>query len=126
MQFRRFVVGGLCAIAVFGSVDHPSARSASQMRRELRRMIGYTIVDATSLIEMRDGQDGRRYAILANGTVFQLESLPLALPYSDVVVFAKRAPPALVSRYPNLPDYAYNTYKLLVDDEIVDPVPTVR
>ena len=51
-------------------VGHPSARSASQMRRELRRMIGYTVVDAMSLQEMRDGQDGRKYAVLANGTVF--------------------------------------------------------
>jgi hypothetical protein len=44
----------------------------------------------------------------------------------DVVVFAKRAPPTLVARYPNLPDYAYNNYKLLLDEEIVDAVPSVR
>ena len=107
MHFPRVVViGGLCALVVFASVGHPSARSTSQIHRELRRMVGYTIVDATSLQEIRDGRNGRRYAVLANGTVFQLESVTLALPLSDVVVFAKRVPPGLAARYPNLPDSA--------------------
>jgi hypothetical protein len=46
----------------------------SEVRRKLRRMVGYTIIDSTSLAEIRDSRDGTGYAILANGAVFELQT----------------------------------------------------
>jgi hypothetical protein len=61
--------------------------------------------------------------VLADGSVFQLQSLSLALPLSDAIRFARKATPDLIARYPNLPERFYYSYKLLLDDEILDVSP---
>ena len=90
------------------------------MRRELKRMVGYTIVSSTYLQEVKDGRSGSRLAVLGDGTVFEIQSLTLALPLSDALVFAKRMPSELLAKYPSLPERMQYSYKLLVDDEILD------
>jgi hypothetical protein len=120
MQFQRFVVGGLCAISVFASVGHPSARSASQMRRELRRMVGYTVIGATTIQDSRDDRNGQRFIILANGLVFRLDSFSAALAPSDVVVFASSSSRGYAPQTRATPSLQYEIYRLLLDDEIVD------
>ena len=51
------------------------------------------------------------------------ESLSLALPLSDAILFAKKGSPDLIAKFPNLPERFTYSYKLLLDDEIVDVIP---
>ena len=121
VNLRLLVIASI--VLTLGPSGGVGARSASQMRRELRRMVGYTIVASTSLQEIRESRTGGRYAVLADGSVFDLQGLSLALAFSDVVVFAKKLPPELASRYSTLPDRFLYSYKLLLDDEILDVTP---
>jgi hypothetical protein len=126
MVYRHAVLTLLLTAVFLGlSSEAVGTRSVSQIRRELRRMVGYTVVASTSLQEIREGKAGERYAVLADGSVFQLQSLSLALPRSDAILFAKKASPELISRYRNLPERFQYSYKLLLEDEILDvnPVP---
>jgi hypothetical protein len=124
-QFRRFIVGGLrnrrvreCRASI-GAI-HESDRSRAATNDWLHRR-GRDVAPRNAGRERRAAarRPGERHGLSTRG-------LTLALPLSDVVVFAKCVPPGLAARYPNLQDSAYNTYKLLVDDEIVDAVPSVR
>jgi hypothetical protein len=90
---RRRLLFATVVGAVGLSGEVVGTRSAFQMRRELRRMVGFTIVASTSLQEIRESRTGSRYAVLADGSVFELQALSLALPLSDAVVFAKKLPP---------------------------------
>lgn len=124
MLYKRTAVTLLLTAAVLSmSSEVVGTRSVSQIRRELRRMVGYTVVATTSLQETRDGKAGERYVVLADGSVFQLQSLSLALPLSDAILFAKKGSPDLIAKFPNLPERFTYSYKLLLDDEIVDVIP---
>ena len=87
-------------------------------------MVGYTVVSSTYLQEIKDGRSGTKLAILGDGTVFEVESLTLALPLSVAVVFAKRMPSELLKRYPSLPERMQYSYKLLLEAEILDVTPS--
>jgi hypothetical protein len=98
------------ALVVLFAVASLSGSSFS-MRRELRRMVGYTIV-ATSTLRALEMEGGSQYAILIDGSVFRLPpASTMALPMSDVVIFAKRPQGSPVV-----------LCKLLIDDDIVDAV----
>ena len=54
-------------------------------------MIGYTIVDATTVEKVVDRRLEGKLLVLANGMVFKVEMLLLdPLPITDVIVFAKK------------------------------------
>jgi hypothetical protein len=50
--------------------------SASSMRRELRRMVGYTIIASDSIADTVERADGK-YVKLLSGAVFKIEGLIL-------------------------------------------------
>lgn len=116
---KRIIAVAVIAFVIGSVVANVAGRSMSQVRRELRRMVGYSIVYSGYLEQNVDGRSGKRL-VLDNGLVFETISLTLALPMSDVVLFAKPLPKELVSRYPSLPPAYFNSYKLLLDDEIID------
>jgi hypothetical protein len=107
---------GFLSVALLGlwlpGTTSRSADSAASMRRELRGMVGYTIVASVRLREVRDRPDGK-YAVLDDGGVFKLNGPSAILPSSDVVVFAKRFSPELGGR-------SYDGYKLLINDEFLE------
>jgi hypothetical protein len=45
------------------------------------------------------------------------------MPLSDAILFARKAAPELISKYPNIPERFHYSYKLLLDDEILDVSP---
>ena len=97
-----------CVVAVVVAATPAAASDAS---RDLRRMIGYTIIDAASVREVAEGGTEKVLA-LDNGMVFSVTGLILApLPLTDVIVFGKR-----------LPGTSTTLVKLLVDNEAYDAV----
>ncbi len=52
-----FLLVAICSLA--------HARDAA---RDLRRMVGYTIVEADSVSAVRDGRNGEKYVILLGGS----------------------------------------------------------
>jgi hypothetical protein len=87
----------------------PTVSAQYRLVRELRRMVGYQIVSVTTLRSISPFGDIERRIVLADGAVFTGATLTLALPMSDVIVFAKP------TGQPRL-----NIFKLLLDDEFVD------
>lgn len=92
--------------------------------RDLRKLIGFTIIAADSVDEVSE-TDGDKRVKLSNGMVFKVDSLfldPLSL--TDVIIFAKPLPPTLVNQYKGrLADRFLYTYKLLIDNEVFDATP---
>jgi hypothetical protein len=88
----------------------PQSVFARDAARDLRRMVGYTIVDATTVEKVVDRGLGGKMLVLANGMVFKVDMLLLdPLPLTDVIVFAKKVgkPDAIL-------------LKLLIDNEAHD------
>jgi hypothetical protein len=120
---RGAFIAAIVGLLLLGGTERITAKSSGQIVRELRRMTGYTIVDVLSLREIREGRTGK-LAVLSDGQVFDLgSSLTLALPFSDVIVFAKPVSAEIRSRYPGLPSRSYYSYRLLIDDEMIDATP---
>jgi alkanesulfonate monooxygenase SsuD/methylene tetrahydromethanopterin reductase-like flavin-dependent oxidoreductase (luciferase family) len=97
---------------------------ARDAARDLRRMVGFTIVVADTVDEVSE-KSGEKRIKLSNGLVFKVEFLLLdPLTLTDVIVFAKPLPKELVTRYQGkLPDRLLYSYKLLIDNEIFDATP---
>lgn len=113
----------LCVVLTGVLVGHESdaAASASSIRRELRRMVGYTIISSDSVAEVSERRDGGKDIQLLSGTVFRIDGFVLGpLAASDVVIFAKAVPDDMKRRFSALPSQHHYFYKLLIDDEIVD------
>ena len=97
--------------------------SARSMLRDLRHMVGYTVIASDSVSDVVERR-GEKYVELLTGGRFKVDGLILdPLFASDVVVFAKGASEALRKQYPNLPERQYYLYKLLIDDEFYDASP---
>ena len=100
-----------------------SADSASKLqsglRRELRRMVGYTILASDGVAESFESE-GSKHVRLYSGQVFKIDGYAFVMNAADVVVFGKALPESLRKQYPNLPPESFYTYKLLIDSDIVD------
>ena len=97
---------------------------ARDAARDLRKMVGYTIVLADTVEKVFEN-DGNKFIKLSGGQVFKLDFLlldPLAL--TDVIVFAKAPPKELSQKYKDkLPEQLLYSYKLLIDNETYDATP---
>jgi hypothetical protein len=89
--------------------------------RDLRRMKGFTIVDAATVSKVVSTR-GEKQVVLDNGLVFKVDSLFLdPLPFTDVIVFAKPLPKEIADRFRSrLPDSFLYEFKLLIDNEAFD------
>lgn len=97
-----------------------AASSFAGVERDLQRMLGYTII-YTGTIQKYSDKGAAKYVLLDNNSIFKLDCLILApLPMTDVVVFGKKYPAELLSRYPNLPANLQIQYKILIDREMCD------
>ena len=66
-------------------------RTTSTLIATVLLLIGYTIVDATTVEKVVDRRLEGKLLVLANGMVFKVEMLLLdPLPITDVIVFAKK------------------------------------
>ena len=79
-------LAALVAVAVC-MVSQAQGRDAA---RDLKKMIGFTIIDASWVTDVIDDDIGEKRVKLGNGSVFKVDFLLLnPLPLSDVIVFAK-------------------------------------
>jgi hypothetical protein len=88
MQSARLSISAFLVIVCCVTIDTSLARDAA---RDLRRMIGYTIVDTTTVSEVVDrGLEGK-LLVLGNGTAFKVDMFLFdPLPLTDVIVFMKK------------------------------------
>ena len=111
-------------VAIVVTAQSVNYASMSSVRRELRRMTGYVILSSDSVAEVIERR-GEKHIRLLSGTTFKIDGLILGpLPVSDVIVFAKPLPEELKRQYSTLPASYLYSYKLLIDDEIVDASPS--
>lgn len=95
-------------------------QSFAGIERDLQKMLGYTII-YTGTIQKYSDKSTAKHVLLDNGSIFKLDCFILTpLPMTDVVVFGKKYPAELLSRYPNLPANLQIQYKILIDREICD------
>jgi hypothetical protein len=95
---------------------------ARDAARDLSRMIGFTIVGASSVKQVTAGDAGEKLVSLLDGTVFKVQMLLLdPLPVTDVVIFAKAPSKEIIEKFGNkLPREMLTQYKLLMDNEVFD------
>jgi len=99
----------IAALSLAIGVPRAEARDAA---RDLRRMIGYAIIDAASIRSVTDGDISGKVVVLDNGMVFKVQMLFLPpLPLTDVIVFGKKPK-----------DSDSILIKLLIDNEAYDAV----
>jgi len=99
----------LMAVCLVIAVPQVEAQDAA---RDLRRMIGYTIIDAASIKSVSDGDSGGKVVVFDNGMVFQVQMLLLPpLPMTDVIIFGAKAKGTDIV-----------LIKLLIDNEAYDAV----
>jgi hypothetical protein len=89
------------------------ALSARDAARDLRRMVGYTIVKADYISEVVDGRSGKILK-LSDGSIWLVSDPLLLTPLSmtDVIIFAKKVP--------GLPEGKDLILKILIDNEAYD------
>lgn len=89
--------------------------------RELRNMVGYTIVYVGSIHDSVERNYSEKLIQLDNGWLFKLNCMMLMpLNFTDVVVFGKRFPDELLEKFPNLPVQHQFQFKLLIDRDVCD------
>lgn len=100
-------------IAVIVSLLGTSA-FARDAARDLRRMIGYTILEADSVQEIIQNKNGTKVLVLYSGSAFRVDGMLLdPLLMTDVIVFGKRAGAGSNVLF----------VKLLIDNEAYDATP---
>ena len=110
----------LVATVALTVVPPALARDAA---RDLRKMVGYTIIDAATVKEVSDATPGTgKILVLDNGEVYKVDFMILSpMTYMDVVVFAKRYSKeqleAIRKKFPTFPEVQI---KVLVDNEVYD------
>jgi len=106
-------------VVVACTVSMAHGRDAS---RDLKKMVGFTIVDASWVSDVTEGRMGDKYVELGNGSVFKVDFLLLdPLPITDVIVFAKAPSREIVeSLSGKVPEYMLYEFKLLIDNEAYD------
>jgi hypothetical protein len=90
--------------------------------RDLKKMVGFTIVDASWVSDVTEDRMGDKYVELGNGSVFKVDFLLLdPLPITDVIVFAKAPSKEIIESFGDkLPEHMLYQFKLLVDNEAYD------
>jgi hypothetical protein len=92
-------------IVIFLAITTCFARDAA---KDLKRMIGYTIIDASWVEETIETKYGDKIIKLGNGDFYKVDLLLLdPLPMTDVIIFAKK-----------YEEYVF--IKLLIDNEAYD------
>ena len=117
------ILSSLIFVALFERIT--LARDAA---RDLRKLVGYTIIMADAVNKVFEGKDGDKFIKLSNGWIFKVEFLLLdPLPITDVIVFAKPFPKDLIESYKGkLPERMLYSCKLLIDNEVHDANTTVK
>lgn len=102
------------------------AKTALGLERRLQRMIGFTIVAATTVDRvLEDKRDRKKILILSDGTAFTSDD-PLwldPLPLSDVIVFAKAFPKDLREKFKELPEKHLFYWRIAVDGDVYEVTP---
>jgi hypothetical protein len=95
------------------------ARDAAQ---DLRRMIGFSIVGAAAVSEVRESSSGEKYVKLDDGTLLKVSMLLLdPLPLTDVIIFAKPPGKEIIEKFgKTLPVEKLYEFKALIDNEAYD------
>ena len=98
---------------------------ARDAARDLRRMVGYSIIAADTVDKVMDGKMGEKYVRLSSGTVFKVDMLLLdPLPMTDVIVFAKAPTKEILDQFKGkVPEIALYQIKILIDNEAFDAPP---
>jgi len=96
--------------------------------RDFRNMVGYTIIDLTTVKKSFEGDYGKIYVQIESGHVFEIDGLILRpLPLTEVVVFSKPVAPQLRAQYEGrLPEIMFYNYRFLIEDELVEATPYVE
>ena len=91
------------------------------VERDLRQMVGFTVMYAGIIQEVGERSYGEKIVRLDNGLVFKLDCLMMMpINMTNVVVFGKNYPPDVIARVPNLPAHLQLQVKLLIDREMCD------
>ena len=98
---------------------------ARDAARDLRKMKGFTIIDAAAVSEVVEAKIGDKIVKLDNGTAYKVQLLlldPLIL--TDVIVFEKAPSKELREKTDKkIPDAMLYQIKLLIDNEVYDATP---
>jgi len=102
-----------------------STLQARDAARDLKKLVGYTIIFADTVDDVFEKDYGDKYIKLFSGKVFKVEFLLLdPLPLTDVIVLAKPFSKELREKYQSkLPDHLLYSYKILIDNEVHDVMP---
>ncbi|OZA26987.1 MAG: hypothetical protein B7X93_09880 [Hydrogenophilales bacterium 17-61-9] len=112
---RFYYLAASVALSLF------SLSASAGSERELRKMVGYTIVYVGSIRDSVERNYSEKMIQLDNGWGFKLDCMMLMpLNFTDVVVFGKRYPDELLKKFPNLPAQRQFQFKLLIDREVCD------
>lgn len=99
---------------------------ARDAARDLRKLVGYTIVIADTVDKVLKDNNNNKYVKLSGGAEFKVEFLfldPLVL--TDVIVFAKPVPKEVAEKFKGkVPEHMLFSYKILIDNEIYDATPS--
>lgn len=118
MKVWKFAVIAVCIMCCM--VTAANARDAA---RDLKKMVGYTIIDAATVKEVSDATSSAgKILVLDNGDIYKVDFLILSpLTLTDVIVFAKRySKEQLESIRQKFPSFPEVQIKLLVDNEAYD------
>ena len=112
------------AVAFVGLFQMTGSAGMSSVRRELQKMTGYVVMASDTVGNVSQGEHGKRRVTLRSGKIFEIDASILTSTHagSDVIVFAK---PLSGSAKPQYPATVEQSYRLLIDDEIVDATPVV-
>jgi hypothetical protein len=112
----------VCCLAILLTSITALARDAA---RDLRKMKGFTIIDAATVSQIITTTLGDKIVKLDNGTAYRVQFLLLdPLTLTDVIVFAKPPPKELREKTDKkIPDAALSQIKLLIDNEAYDASP---
>ena len=119
------------AVAFVGLFQMTGSAGMSSVRRELQKMTGYVVMASDTVGNVSQGEHGKRRVTLRSGKIFEIDASILTSTHagSDVIVFAKplsgSAKPLSGSAKPQYPATVEQSYRLLIDDEIVDATPVV-
>jgi hypothetical protein len=102
-----------------------SSNATAGVERELKRMIGFTIVHAGYITDTAEKNYSEKFIKIDNGVVFKLDCMILMpLNMTEVIVFGKKIPEDVLKKYPNLPSSLTTQYKILIDRDVCDATPT--
>lgn len=111
MVSMRSLTIALALIFLQGAV---LARDAA---RDLRRLVGFTIMKADYVSEVIEGRNGGKLLKLSDGTVWKVVDSLMITPITmtDVIILGKK--------FPGLPEGKDLVLKILVDNEVFDVSP---